>query len=130
MKYLMILILFYSCTTEKEITKYIDREVTHIKFIERDSTIVNTITDSIYFWINDTIRIEKERIKKVLKPCADSLVHIDRTIYTELYLDKYNAAEKEIQKLKENKRWWQKGALLTWAWIALLVLVILAIKRI
>jgi hypothetical protein len=129
MKYLIILIFLSSCTTERLITKYIDREIHDTTIIQKDKIVVDRITDSIYSWIYDTTIVEYERVRKVLQPCADSIVKINKVVYTELYKDQFHESEQKLKKLEENKRWWQKGALLTWGWIGLLILVIIAIKR-
>jgi len=129
MKYLILLIFLSSCTTERLITKYIDREVHDTTIIQKDNIVVDRITDSIYSWIYDTTIVEYERIRKVLKPCTDSVIKVNKIVYTEIFKDKYYQAEEEIKKLKESKHYWQKGALLTWGWIALIIIIILAIRR-
>jgi hypothetical protein len=129
MRYLILLIFLSSCTTERLITKYIDREIHDTTIIQKDKIVVDRITDSIYSWIYDTTIVEYERVRKVLQPCADSIVKINKVVYTELYKDQFHEAEQKLKKLEQNKRWWQKGALLTWGWIGLLILVIIAIKR-
>jgi len=130
MRYLTILIIFLSsCTTERLITKYIDREIHDTTIIQKDKIVVDRITDSIYSWIYDTTIVEYERVRKVLQPCADSILKVNKIVYTEIYKDQFHQAQEEIKKLKEGKRYWQKGALLTWGWIALIIIIILAIRR-
>jgi len=130
MRYLTILIiLLSSCTTERLITKYIDREIHDTTIIEKDKIVVDRITDSIYSWIYDTTIVEYERVRKVLKPCTDSVIEVNKIIYNEIYKEQLQQAQEEIKKLKEGKRYWQKGALLTWGWIALIIIIILAIRR-
>lgn len=129
MKYLILLIFLSSCTTERLITKYIDKEVHDTTIIEKDKIVVNRITDSIYSWIYDTTIVEYERIRKVLKPCTDSVIKVNKIVYTEIYKDQFHQAQEEIKKLKDDKRYWQKGALLTWGWIALIIIIILVIRR-
>ncbi len=67
MKYLIILIFLSSCTTERLITKYIDREIHDTTIIQKDKIVVDRITDSIYSWIYDTTIVEYERVRKVLQ---------------------------------------------------------------
>jgi len=129
MRYLILLIFLSSCTTERFITKYIDKEVHDTTIIQKDKIVVDRITDSIYSWIYDTTIVEYERVRKVLQPCADSVIKINKIVYTELYKEQFHQAEEEIKKLKDDKRYWQKGALLTWGWIALIIIIILAIRR-
>ena len=129
MRYLILLIFLSSCTTERLITKYIDKEVHDTTIIEKDKIVVNRITDSIYSWIYDTTIVEYERIRKVLKPCTDSVIKVNKIVYTEIYKDQFHQAQEEIKKLKDDKRYWQKGALLTWGWIALIIIIILVIRR-
>ena len=129
MKYLLLLIFLSSCTTERLITKYIDKEVHDTTIIQKDKIVVDRITDSIYSWIYDTTIVEYERIRKVLKPCTDSVIKVNKIVYTEIYKDQFHQAQKEIKKLKDDKRYWQKGALLTWGWIALIIIIILVIRR-
>lgn len=121
--------LLSSCTTERLITKYIDKEVHDTSIIYKDNYVIEVMTDSIYSWIYDTTIVTYDRVQKVLKPCADSIVKINKIVYTEIYKDQFHQAEEEIKKLKEDKRYWQKGALLTWGWIALIIIIILAIRR-
>lgn len=129
MKYLLLLIFLSSCTTERLITKYIDKEVHDTTIIQKDKIVVDRITDSIYSWIYDTTIVEYERIRKVLKPCTDSVIKVNKIVYTEIYKDQFHQAQEEIKKLKDDKRYWQKGALLTWGWIALIIIIILVIRR-
>lgn len=143
MKYqlFIILILLNSCVTQKKIEKYL---VKHPEAIEKvfivndvhdtirvvkDSLIVERITDSFYTWFNDTHYIDRVRIKKILEPCKDSIIIIEKKIFVDRYKKVYELAKKDAAATDKMFRWWRKGALLTWVWIILIAGVIYIIKR-
>jgi hypothetical protein len=141
MRYLIILILFSSCVTTKRIERYLDKNPQEIEkvfivndihdtsVIIKDSLIIERITDTLYQWINDTHYIDRVRIKKVLEPCKDSIIIIEKQVFVDRYKKVYEAAKKDRDATEKQFRWWQKGALLTWAWIILIAGVIYIIKR-
>jgi hypothetical protein len=69
------------------------------------------------------------RIKKVLAPCKDSIIIVEKKIFVDRYKKVYEAAKKNIEANDKMLRWWRKGALLTWAWIILIAGVVYIIKR-
>jgi hypothetical protein len=141
MRYLIILILFSSCVTTKRIERYLQKNPQEIEkvfivndihdtsVIIKDSLIIERIADTLYQWINDTHYIDRVRIKKVLEPCKDSIIIIEKKIFVDRYKKVYEAAKKDRDATEKQFRWWQKGALLTWAWIILIAGVIYIIKR-
>jgi hypothetical protein len=141
MRYLIILILFSSCVTTKRIERYLEKNPQEIEkvfiindihdtsVIIKDSLIIERIADTLYQWINDTHYIDRVRIKKVLEPCKDSIIIVEKKIFVDRYKKVYEAAKKDRDATEKQFRWWQKGALLTWAWIILIAGVIYIIKR-
>ena len=141
MRYLIILILFSSCVTQKKIEKYlvkhpeaietiyITNDVHDTSVIIKDSLIIERIADTLYQWLNDTHYIDRVRIKKILQPCKDSIIIVSKNIYVDRYKKVYEAAKKDRDATEKQFRWWQKGALLTWAWIILIAGVVYIIKR-
>jgi len=141
MKYLLLLLLLSSCVTQKKIeryflknpeaieTIYITNDVHDTTIITKDSLVVERIADTLYQWINDTHYIDRVRIKKILQPCKDSIIIVSKNIYVDRYKKVYEAAKKDRDATEKQFRWWQKGALLTWAWIILIAGVVYIIKR-
>jgi hypothetical protein len=141
MRYLLLLLLLSSCVTQKNIeryflknpeaieTIYITNDVHDTTLITKDSLVIERITDTLYQWINDTHYIDRVRIKKVLEPCKDSIIIIEKQVFVDRYKKVYEAAKKDRDATEKQFRWWQKGALLTWAWIILIAGVIYIIKR-
>ena len=141
MRYLIILILFSSCVTTKRIERYLEKNPQEIEKVfiindvhdtirvVKDSLIVERIADTLYQWFSDTHYVDKIRIKKVLEPCKDSIIIVEKKIFVDRYKAVYEAAKKDRDATEKQFRWWQKGALLTWAWIVLIAGVIYIIKR-
>jgi hypothetical protein len=141
MRYLIILILFSSCVTQRQIDRHFLKNPQEIERvfvyqdihdtirIVKDSLIVERIADTLYQWFNDTHYIDRVRIKKVLEPCKDSIIIVEKKVFVDRYKKVYEAAKKNIEANDKLLRWWRKGALLTWAWIILIAGVIYIIKR-
>ena len=141
MKNLIFLLLLSSCVTKKGVQRYFEKnpqeiekvylidEVHDTTTIVKDSLIVERITDSFYTWLYDTQYIDRVRIKKVLEPCKDSITIVSKQIYTDRYKKVYELAKKDAELNEKALSWWRKGLLLTWGWIALIVLVLFLIKR-
>ena len=141
MKNLIFLLLLTSCVTQKKIDRYFEKnpreiervfvfdEVHDTTTIVKDSLIVERITDSIYYWFNDTHYIDRVRIKEVLKPCKDSIIIVSKQIYTDRYKKVYELAKKDAEYNEKALAWWRKGLLITWGWIILIAIIIYIIKR-
>lgn len=141
MKNLLFLLLLTSCVSERQVQRYFEKHPEAIEkvyihdlvhdttIVTKDSTVVERITDSIYTWFTETKYVDRIRIKKVLEPCKDSILIVSKRIYTDRYKDVYLKAKKDSELNDKALRWWRKGLLLTWAWIALIVLVVYLIKR-
>ena len=141
MKNLLFLLLLSSCVSEKQVQRYFEKNPDKIEkvflideyhdttIVTKDSLVVERITDSIYSWFNDTHYIDRWRIKEVLKPCKDSIKIVSKQIYTDRYKRVYELAKKDAELNEKALSWWRKGLLLTWGWIALIVLVVFLIKR-
>jgi hypothetical protein len=141
MKYLLLLLLLSSCVTQKKIEKYLVKhpeaietvfiinDVHDTTLITKDSLVIERIADTLYQWFNDTHYIDRVRIKKILEPCKDSIIIIEKKIFVDRYKKVYELAKKDAATTEKMFRWWRKGALLTWAWIILIAGVIYIIKR-
>jgi hypothetical protein len=141
MRYLIILFLFSSCVTTKRIERYLEKNPKEIEkvfivndvhdttIITKDSLVIERIADTLYQWINDTHYVDRVRIKKILEPCKDSVIIIEKKIFVDRYKKFYELAKKDAAATEKMFRWWRKGALLTWGWIVLIGFVIYIIKR-
>lgn len=141
MKYLLFFLLLTSCVSERQVQKYFEKhpeaiekvfiynEVHDTSIVVKDSIVIERITDSIYTWFADTHYIDKVRIKKVLEPCKDSILIVSKQIFTDRYKDVYLKAKRDIELIDKELRWWRKGLFITWAWIALVWVLIYLIKR-
>jgi hypothetical protein len=147
MKYLIPISLLFlsSCVTQKKIEKYlvkhpeaietiyITNDVHDTTIVTKDSVILEKITDTLYQWFTEYKYLDKVvtkwQIKQVLKPCEDSIVIVEKQVFVDRYKKVYEAAKKDRDATEKQFRWWQKGALLTWAWIILIAGVIYIIKR-
>jgi len=143
MKYLIPISLLFlsSCVTQKKIEKYlvkhpeaietiyITNDVHDTTIITKDSLVVERIADTLYQWFNDTHYIDRVRIKKILEPCKDSIIIIEKKVFVDRYKKVYELAKKDAAATDKMFRWWRKGALITWAWIILIGGVIYIIKR-
>lgn len=141
MKNLIFLLLLTSCVSEKGVQRYLAKnphmiekvyyidEVHDTTTIVKDSLVVERITDSFYTWFTDTKYIDRVRIKKVLEPCKDSILIVSKQIFTDRYKKVYELAKKDAEYNEKALKWWRKGLLLTWGWIALILLVVYLIKR-
>lgn len=141
MRYLLFLLLLTSCVSEKGVQRYLAKnpdmiekvyyidEVHDTTTIVKDSLVVERITDSIYTWFTDTKYIDRVKIKKVLKPCKDSILIVSKQIITDRYKKVYELAKKDAEYNEKALKWWRKGLFITWGWIALVVLVVYLIKR-
>ena len=141
MRYLLFLILLSSCVSEKQVQRYFAKHpeaiekvyvhdyVHNTTTIVKDSIVVERIADSIYGWFVDTRYIDRVRIKKVLEPCKDSILIVSKNIYSDRYKEVYLKAKRDSELNDKALRWWRKGLLLTWAWIAIILFVVYIIKR-
>jgi hypothetical protein len=141
MKYLWLLLLLSSCITTKKIERYLDKHPQEIEkvfitndvhdttIVVKDSLVIERIADTLYEWFNDTHYIDRMRIKKILEPCKDSIIIIEKKVFVDRYKKVYEAAKKDNQANDKKLRWWRKGALITWGWIILIAFVIYIIKR-
>jgi hypothetical protein len=141
MKYLLLLLLLSSCVTTKKIERYLEKhpeaietvfiinDVHDTSIIVKDSLVVERIADTLYQWFNDTHYIDRVRIKKILEPCKDSVLIIEKKVFVDRYKKVYEALKKDNEANDKMLRWWRKGALLTWGWIVLIGVVVYIIKR-
>lgn len=141
MKYLLLFLLLSSCVTTKKIERYLKKhpeaietvfiinDVHDTTIIAKDSLVIERIADTLYQWFNDMHYIDRVRIKKVLEPCKDSIIIVEKKVFVDRYKKVYEDLKKDNDANDKMLRWWRKGALLTWAWIVLIGFVIYIIKR-
>jgi hypothetical protein len=91
--------------------------------------VVERIADTLYQWFNDTHYVDRVRIKKILKPCKDSIMIVSKQIYTDRYKRVYELGKKDSMYNQKALAWWRKGLLITWGWIILIAIIIYIIKR-
>jgi hypothetical protein len=87
--------------------------------VSKDSIIINTITDSIFSWLTEVKYVDRERIKKVLIPCKDSIRIINRTIYDKKYEILYNDMYIKYNNVSDSHAKIKKILFWTWFWIIL-----------
>ena len=141
MKYLLIIVLFASCVTQKKIDKYFDKNPDAVRkvliyeekhdttIIQKDSMIVERITDSFYTWFADTHYIDRWRVKKVLMPCKDSLIYIYKPIYNGIHKKQLDEKLIELEKMRKSRDWWRKGLLLAFAYIVGFAILVYLTRR-
>lgn len=95
------------------------KDIVDTFMVSKDSIIINTITDSIYNWITEVKYIDKERIRKVLIPCKDSLKIINKTIYDKKYEILYNDMNTKYINVSDSHSKLKKVLFWTWFWIIL-----------
>ena len=88
--------------------------------IVKDSLIVNNITDTLYKWLKETKYIDRNKIKKILVPCNDSIKIVSKTIYDPKYEILYNDVNKKYLNLSDShakiKRY------LFWTWFFIIII--------
>lgn len=143
MKYIIpiSLLLLTSCVTTKKVEKYLAKNPDLIEKVfiyqdvhdtirvVKDSLIVEKLTDTLYQWFTENHYIDRVKIKKVLEPCKDSIIIVEKKIFVDRYKNAYELAKKDRDATEKLFRWWQKGALLTWGWVLLIGIVVYIIKR-
>lgn len=88
----------------------------------KDSLIINNITDSIYTWLNETHYVDREKIKKVLIPCKDSVKIIKYTIFDNRYEVLYDSLNKKYSDLDDRHRKIKDILTYTYIWILIIIL--------
>jgi hypothetical protein len=105
------------------------KEVHDTISVVKDSLTVEKITDTIFSWLTETKYIDKERIRKILIPCKDSIKIITKTIFDKKYEILYNGTQIELDKIKEQKDKISKYLKYTWIGIGAFLLLIFILNK-
>lgn len=97
--------------------------------LQKDSIIINNITDSIYNILIDTHYITKDRIKKILIPCKDSTKIIKYTLFDQRYELLYDSLNKSYNDLSNRHDKVKNILFYTYFWIIIIIFGILAYIR-
>jgi hypothetical protein len=96
--------------------------------IVKDSLIVEKITDTLYQWFTDTRYVDKDKIKKVLLPCRDSIKIVSKTIYDPKYEILYKDLQSNYTNITDAHAKLKKAFFWTWFWVILLAASFVAYK--
>jgi hypothetical protein len=88
--------------------------------VVKDSLIVEQITDTLYQWLIETKYIDKNKIKKILIPCRDSIKIVQKTIYDSKYEILYKDLQSNYNNVSDAHSKLKKVLFWTWFWIILL----------
>jgi hypothetical protein len=97
--------------------------------VVKDSLTVEIITDTIFNWLTETKFIDKERIRKILIPCKDSIKIITNTIIDKKYQILYTGIQFELYKIKKEKDKISKYLKYTWIGIGAFLLLIFILNK-
>lgn len=97
--------------------------------IVKDSLIIQQMTDTLYQWFTDTRYIDKEKIKKILLPCRDSIKIVSKTIYDPKYEILYKELQSNYNNVSDAHSKLKKVLFWTWFWIILLAASFVLIKK-
>ena len=86
----------------------------------KDSLIVNKLTDTLYQWFTDTRYIDKDKIRKILLPCNDSIKIVSKTIYDPKYEILYKDLQSNYNNVSDAHSKLKKALFWTWFWVILL----------
>jgi hypothetical protein len=88
--------------------------------IIKDSLIIQNITDTLYEWFSDTKYIDKDKIKKILVPCNDSIKIVSKTIYDPKYEILYNDVNTKYINMSDSHSKIKKYLFWTWFFIIII----------
>ena len=97
--------------------------------VVKDSLTVERITDTIFTWLTETKYVDKERIRKILIPCKDSIKIITNTVFDSKYEVLYSGTQFELDKIKEEKDKISKYLKYTWIGIGAFLLLIFILNK-
>jgi len=86
----------------------------------KDSLIINNITDTLYEWFNDTKYIDKDKIRKILIPCIDSIKIVSKTIYDPKYNILYNDVNTKYINMSDSHS--KIKRILFWTWFFIIII--------
>ena len=89
--------------------------------VVKDSLIVENITDTIYKWFTKVEFVNRDKIKKILLPCNDSMTYISKTIYDSKYEVLYNDINAKYINVSDAHKKVKNILFWTWFWVFVLV---------
>jgi hypothetical protein len=93
--------------------------------IVKDSLIVEKITDTLYQWFTEIKIVNKDKIRKILVPCRDSIKIVSKIIYDDKYKILYNDVNTKYNNISNShskiKRY------LFWTWFFIIIIAASAI---
>jgi hypothetical protein len=93
--------------------------------IVKDSLIVEKITDTLYQWFTEIKIVNKDKIRKILVPCRDSIKIVSKTIYDPKYEILYNDVNKKYLNLYDSHT--KIKRILFWTWFFIIIIAASAI---
>lgn len=97
--------------------------------VVKDSLTVERITDTIFTWLTETKYIDRERIKKILIPCNDSIKIVTNIVYDKKYEILYNGSQFELNEIKKEKDKISKYLKYTWIGIGVFLILIFILNK-
>jgi hypothetical protein len=88
--------------------------------VVKDSLIVETLVDSIIKNVTTIKYIDREKIKKILLPCRDSIKIVSKTIYDPKYEILYKDLQSNYNNVSDAHSKLKKAFFWTWFWVILL----------
>ncbi len=88
--------------------------------IVKDSLIVEKMTDTLYKLITETKIVNKDKIRKILVPCRDSIKIVSKTIYDPKYEILYKDLQSNYNNMSDSHSKLKKAFFWTWFWVILL----------
>ena len=105
------------------------KEVHDTISVVKDSLIVERITDTIFNWLTETKYVDRERIRKILIPCKDSIKIITNTVFDKKYEVLYSGTQFQLDRIKEEKDKISKYLKYTWIGIGAFLLLIFIFNK-
>ena len=97
--------------------------------VVKDSLIVENITDTIYKWLTEVKFIDKDRIRKILVPCKDSIKIVSKTIYDDKYKILYNDVNTKYINISDSHSKIKKYLFWTWFFIVIIAASAILLKK-
>ena len=88
--------------------------------VVKDSLTVHNITDTLYKWFTETKYINKDKIKKILVPCNDSIKIVSKIIYDEKYKILYNDLNTRFINISDSHS--KIKRILFWTWFFIIII--------
>ena len=97
--------------------------------VVKDSLIVENITDTIYKWLTEVKFIDKDRIRKILVPCKDSIKIVSKTIYDDKYKILYNDVNTKYINISDSHSKIKRYLFWTWFFIVIIAASAILLKK-